>query len=523
MKTTFAVLFLLLGAVTVQAATITVCASGCNVTIIQAAFDNYDLAPGDVVEIRDSRTYLETIYWGSNDAGSSGNPVTLRAAAGQTPTINGSLSVRNVNYAKIGSSGYGVIKFIHPATGWLDGAILFSNSNYCTVENNDVHNIYDGNGIMLLNGSHHNTIQNNLVYNIGTSYFATGSQGTGILIYRNGSDNVIQNNEVYNCAHDQIQAGGSIGSETNVSRNQILNNYIHGGYGEGISCLHAYYCLVDGNFIYNTATVQTNLAKPSIQLTGSHNGSIRRNVIYDGHHYYAFEMSVYASNARVTGNYVYNNTVHTYGTSSSSAGGGSAVFLGGRTGTNVDNNKFYNNIFWNINYTGQDGFTGSPYSVFANNYAYMPAGMDWGSSLSELQSSSCGGHDFKNNILRSHSGAGYGSVWAYMDVGNSFRYDCSTSSLNTTLTNCASGNIESDPLFTSSPSGTPAWSSTWWHLQTGSPAVNKGIVVNDPNAAIGGWKQLTYNGSAPDIGAFESGAAGSEPLAPSNVRIVPQP
>jgi hypothetical protein len=55
----------------------------------------------------------------------------------------------------------------------------------------------------------------------------------------------------------------------------------------------------------------------------------------------------------------------------------------------------------------------------------------------------------------------------------------------TAITNLVqSGNITTDPLFTSS---------TDFHLQPTSPAINKGIDVG-----------LPYNGSAPDIGAYES-------------------
>jgi hypothetical protein len=69
-------------------ATYTVCSSGCDETTIQAVFDNNDLAAGDIVDVTDSGTYRETVTWGSNDGGSSGNPVTLSSTGGAT--IDGS-------------------------------------------------------------------------------------------------------------------------------------------------------------------------------------------------------------------------------------------------------------------------------------------------------------------------------------------------------------------------------------------------------------------------------------------------
>lgn len=75
-------------------ATYTVCASGCDETAIQDVFDNNDLAPGDIVEVRadspgGSKYYREFVTWGSNDGGASGNNVILRGRSGDTVTITG--------------------------------------------------------------------------------------------------------------------------------------------------------------------------------------------------------------------------------------------------------------------------------------------------------------------------------------------------------------------------------------------------------------------------------------------------
>ena len=61
-------------------ATYTVGKSGADHTTIQAVFDGHDLAPGDIIEIIDSETYAEDVTWGSNDDGTAGSLVTLRAA-----------------------------------------------------------------------------------------------------------------------------------------------------------------------------------------------------------------------------------------------------------------------------------------------------------------------------------------------------------------------------------------------------------------------------------------------------------
>jgi len=72
----------------------TVCNAGCDETTIQAVFNNNDLAPGDVVEVRadtpgGSKTYSEMVEPGSNDVGDAGSQLTLQARSGDTITIDG--------------------------------------------------------------------------------------------------------------------------------------------------------------------------------------------------------------------------------------------------------------------------------------------------------------------------------------------------------------------------------------------------------------------------------------------------
>lgn len=492
-------------------ATYSICESGCDYTTIQGAFDGRDLAPDDVVEIQDSRTYTENITWGSNDGGSSGHVVTLRAATGQTPTIDGRI-LSAVNYTRVGQIGQGVITVTKSGTSAIDYAIGVQ-ADYVTVENMHVHDIYSPNYGGIWVAGNYNTVQNNTVHDIGEVYEATGSWGEGIVLDHaagvESEHNIIQNNIVYNSRHSNISIYGDVGMR--MSYNQILNNYVNSGYGECISILGTTYNLVDGNRCYNIGTVQTGFPKPAIQMSGSSNCSVRRNIIYNGHHYYAFEMSVYGNNYKVDNNYVYNNTIHSWGTTDVN-NGGAAVALGGYgTGTTVSGNKFYNNIFWDIDASGNSGwYDGSYKLIFYATYGSMPAGTDWGNSQAALESSGLGGHDIKNNILRSNGGADYAYILGYANTGGTYNANFSTAQLDTNFTSC-DANIESDPLFAASPAGNISASDTWWQLQAGSPAIDTGIAVTDANASIGGWAQLTYNGSAPDIGAYETTSDSTAP------------
>ena len=134
---------------------------------------------------------------------------------------------------------------------------------------------------------------------------------------------------------------------------------------------------------------------------------------------------------------------------------------------------------------------------------------DWGTTEEALISGGFGGCEIKNNLLNSNAGADYPYIFIYHpQTTNCWAY--SRAELNSTFTQC-SGNIDLDPQFSDSPGPSPyPYTENWWQLATGSPCIDAGIVVVDGNAAIGGWEQLNYNDSAPDIGAYE-GSWGPRP------------
>ncbi|MFA6394140.1 MAG: right-handed parallel beta-helix repeat-containing protein, partial [Patescibacteria group bacterium] len=124
--------FFVFGAGKADAATYTVCSSGCDQTAIQGAFDNYDLAPGDIVEVRadtegGSKTYNEMVTWGTNDYGAANGQVVLRGREGDIVAIDGG-SIRNYSITAANElSAYITIQnFIlsnYVSRGiWLEGA-----------------------------------------------------------------------------------------------------------------------------------------------------------------------------------------------------------------------------------------------------------------------------------------------------------------------------------------------------------------------------------------------------------------
>jgi len=118
---------LLLFALNSWAETVTVCSSGCDETTVQGAFDNHDLAPGDVVEIRaDSPggtvTFRESnVTPGSNDEGDASNQLTIQGRSGDTVIINGAQLVST--WGDEGSNVWSATLAANPWSVWFDGTL----------------------------------------------------------------------------------------------------------------------------------------------------------------------------------------------------------------------------------------------------------------------------------------------------------------------------------------------------------------------------------------------------------------
>ena len=151
---------------------------------------------------------------------------------------------------------------------------------------------------------------------------------------------------------------------------------------------------------------------------------------------------------------------------------------GGGSGYTFNNLKFYNNIF-------------------------IPATVSGMRAIAAIQIPSKGtvtNVDIKNNIMVNFNWAtvctsdvGTGTITGVSIVNNIFyNNDATIKWVKITPNGVTQNNIESNPLFVSS---------TDFHLQSGSPAINKGINVGLTSDYEG--NTVPY-GSAPDIGVFES-------------------
>lgn len=92
MKKFIFILAILVFASSAQAATYTLCDSGCTYSDGATMLAALDLAPDDIVDIAGSLTISSAVSWGSNDYGSTGQPVVITSSTGSTITCTDSVN-----------------------------------------------------------------------------------------------------------------------------------------------------------------------------------------------------------------------------------------------------------------------------------------------------------------------------------------------------------------------------------------------------------------------------------------------
>jgi hypothetical protein len=141
-------LFLIILYMPCEAATYSICSSGCTETSFSSFFGKYNLMSGDILEARadtvgGSKTFVETITPSPNTAGTAGNPVIIRARAGDTITIQGPgdtgyasncIRVTSPSNSYITFSGFQFTEYGYSGT-YLFGASATDKLKGITIEN----------------------------------------------------------------------------------------------------------------------------------------------------------------------------------------------------------------------------------------------------------------------------------------------------------------------------------------------------------------------------------------------------
>lgn len=481
----------------VLGATLTVCPSRCTGTNVQTVYNSANC--GDTIELHFDTLYDG--YWVFNKICTSANPITIKKGAGRNPGIT------------------------YPHTGYTD--VIAIGGSYNIIDGIIIRDNVSGPAIRITGKN--NTVKNCALDNIcyGDRDLANNSDSIWIC---GGERNVIKNSTIGDGNHGAIMIGGDEGQCPNTRYNQILNNTITQRHGHGVSLLSSgtSYNLIDGNKISLSGSecpISNSgcASKNAIQLSGASYNSFRRNVIYDIMNR-GVELDSYATYSTASNNWFYNNTFYNIPSSNrnNDASGWVTIVANYGGANNVVNNRFYNNIADKVGqgYVMRYGYVGQPYYVVWILHYNYPT--DAGHSHAELVSNDWNGNYIKNSVIRPYNNGSYNLNFDHAIVYSSAVGGSGYGDFNTVMgVNTGHGSmanlLTSDPLFISTNTSVP----NWWHLQEKSPCIDAGIIVNDPNAATGGWSQLPYSGSAPDIGAYESGLSPSAVAAPTGLKILP--
>ncbi len=324
--------------------------------------------PGNIIEIADSATYAGGLTISSNDEGLPLHGITIRAAAGQSPVLDGSATTAPANLEIVGLRDVRIqgitidggpigVLLTQPSTTQPLSVTL----DHCAVSNTS-------------NGSLTAAVDAEWGGILDITYSTiTGSSGAGVFVM-NGARLTISNSTVSGNLNDGIDAfdsnvdliGSTIGGNTGVGaylvncsgtadRNTFARNT--GAFGDGLE-------IVDGTFTFTRNTLDAN-DRAGIGLfseTSFGPGptlSIEDNTIQSNGSYGV--LSSPAQNLRLSGNLIMDNGlgVRTRGTTSAvlvnniivrsrNVSQGSGVDIGGTGLALLVNNTIYKNHLYGI-------------------------------------------------------------------------------------------------------------------------------------------------------------------------------
>lgn len=194
--------------------------------------------PGDTILLHGGATYRETFTVSAK--GAPDRPVTIKAAPGETPAIEGTIVLRDARHVVI------------------DGLTILG-SRYS--------------GVIIKEGSSNVTVSNSTIRNSGLGIWIGDGAGMENRLIRNE----IFSNQTHGIAVDRVNCAP--GRETVIEGNRIYNNGHH-----GIE-INASYYVVEGNEVFNNGSAVPGCsgihlyAKSSSQDAGDHN-IIRYNTAY---------------------------------------------------------------------------------------------------------------------------------------------------------------------------------------------------------------------------------------------------
>jgi parallel beta-helix repeat protein len=282
--------------------------------------------------------------------------------------------------------------------------------------------------------------------------------------------------------------------------------------------------------VISHSTIRDNLAKHSgggIYLTNSNATLIANTIINNqagqlGASASGGGLAILYSNPILTDNFISGNSVYISGGYTTPSGIGGGLFLRSSNATLTGNLISDNQINANLNSNARGGglylYYGSP--VFVNNtitgnsienestgvYAVKEGGGIYTYYSSPIFVNTILWNDTPQEVFLNNQQ----STFAYSDVQGGQ----AGIAIKSGTVNWEQGNIDADPLFVDVANGN-------YQLQNGSPAVDGGTAFFEWNGTtLVDLSPGDYNGSAPDMGAFEFGSGGSPNQPPVAVATV---
>ena len=422
---------------------------------------NSEAQPGTLFYLRG----VFTNQWiNPNATGTSANKITYRKEPGQTAILE----------ATSGAEIFGIVIGAGRSHIVVDGLEIRNTPNpfqivdgasYVWLRNLYVHN---SGGSTFRLGANNNRLEDSVLVDIGSN---ETNEGDSVSILGDADNNIVVRNYFGNAGHGayDIIPDLSGNSDNNIFAQNIVDNQWSSGIlvnGRAVNTL------VECNIIRNSTQNTTfNYPRMGIQLSGDNN-IIRYNYIYNNKsdgilltgYIFATVHLQYPEN-----NQIYHNTIV--------GNGRSGLYIhatdAGYPNANafVRNNIIENNLLWN---NGGGNFPSDlPYDVVANFYS---ANNPWVPGFTD-------GNIFRYNNA---SNRPFFAVYRHPSADGNYVYDtpAMAQAANPSWTN----NRRDNPLFTN-PSAND------YSLQSNSPMIDQGRLIPG----------VQFNGSAPDLGAFETG------------------
>jgi len=344
------------------------------------------LQPGDTLILRGG-TYTQNCRRAITANGTAANPITIRAATGETPVLTRPANnIDTQNNIEIVSSSYLIIKGIQ-FKGGSSGVRFVNTNNFITIEDCEVHET--GNNAIAVNSGNSDglIIRRNHIHHTGLSSGST--EGEGMYLGCNNNtcrvmNSLIESNYIHHTRG--TSSGGNDGIEVKVGSggNTVRNNVIHDtNIGQQFPAIFVYGNvtqpnIVEGNVMWNCgeciqveadAVIRNNIILnhsitgiaviPHAQVPTMRNVTIVNNTIYGGPECVVLSWSS-ASNMTFANNAVYcpsGTAVSGSGLTRTGITIRNNYVTGALSGGSVDNSTFFNG--------------GSATSAFVN-----PAGMN---------------------------------------------------------------------------------------------------------------------------------------------------